>query len=486
MSKIIETPQSAGNIGLARRDITPPVGMYHRMWGAARHDRSTAVHKPLLLTALWIGADRQESRGTNTSLILAMDHCILDVAEINNIRQAVFAATGIPPQAVEVCLSHTHGSGWMSRSRSDLPGGDLIGPYLDQLAQTCADAAREASANSQPAWIVYGTGQCDLACHRDYREEASGNHVCGYNPDGAADHTLLLGRIENSLGVCLGTVVNYACHPTTLAWENTSISPDYIGAFREIVERETNAPCIFLQGASGDLGPREGFVGDHSVADRNGKKLAFATLATLEGLSPARTHFVYDGPVISGAILGIWKHQPIATGETLAKQSWTSRDLDIPLAYRQDLPTIAETKQQLEHWRHEEEKHLTNSDHARARDCRALVEQMTRQLTRLSALSGGTTHSYRVKLFLWGDSLWIFAPGELYQVFQVKLRQRFPKHAVMVATIANDWQPGYLPEASTYGYGIYQEKIASLAAGSLELLLEAVTREFHDMIKSRL
>ena len=55
----------------------------------------------------------------------------------------------------------------------------------------------------------------------------------------------------------LGTIVNYACHPTTLAWQNTLISPDYVGALRQAVEEQTGAPCVFLQGASGDLGPRE-------------------------------------------------------------------------------------------------------------------------------------------------------------------------------------------------------------------------------------
>ena len=35
-------------------DITPPVGIYHRMWGAATHDRATGVHKPLLATLLWL------------------------------------------------------------------------------------------------------------------------------------------------------------------------------------------------------------------------------------------------------------------------------------------------------------------------------------------------------------------------------------------------------------------------------------------------
>lgn len=48
---------------------------------------------------------------------------------------------------------------------------------------------------------------------------------------------------------------------------------------------------------------------------------------------------------------------------------------------------------------------------------------------------------------------------ELYQMFQINLRKRFPSLSVIIATLSNEWQPGYLPEASSYGYGIYQEKL---------------------------
>ena len=49
--------------------------------------------------------------------------------------------------------------------------------------------------------------------------------------------------------------------------------------------------------------------------------------------------------------------------------------------------------------------------------------------------------------------------------------------AMMIATVCNDWQPGYLPAASSYGYGIYQEVIAAVAPGSLETVIESVSRE---------
>src|SRR5512136_1606595 len=51
----VNSPTSRVRFGHARVDITPPVGIYHRMWGAARHDRATGVHRPLTADAMVFG-----------------------------------------------------------------------------------------------------------------------------------------------------------------------------------------------------------------------------------------------------------------------------------------------------------------------------------------------------------------------------------------------------------------------------------------------
>ena len=102
---------------------------------------------------------------------------------------------------------------------------------------------------------------------------------------------------------------------------------------------------------------------------------------------------------------------------------------------------------------------------------------MTRQLARLAALPPGKTYPLPVSVLRIGHALWVFTAGELDHCFQVALRRRFPNFAVIVATITNDWQPGYIPSASSYGYGIYQESIAAVSPGSLESLIEIVCRQ---------
>jgi hypothetical protein len=44
-------PTTHCRFGVARRDVTPPVGIYSRSWGAATHDVAEGVHRPLTATA---------------------------------------------------------------------------------------------------------------------------------------------------------------------------------------------------------------------------------------------------------------------------------------------------------------------------------------------------------------------------------------------------------------------------------------------------
>jgi hypothetical protein len=472
----LDTPQFRCRAGFARKDITPPVGIYHRLWGAATHERSTGVHRPLLATAMLI----ERPEGGDAQVIIALDQCLLDASDIARIQSRVAEATNTTADRVQVTVSHTHASGWMSLSRSAYPGGELIEPYLRSLPHRCADMARAAVEAAKPATIVFGAARCSLAAQRDYFDRENEKYVCGFNPDSSADDTVLVGKAIADDGTTLGIIVNYACHPTTLAWENTLLSPDFVGAMREVVERETKAPCLFLQGASGDLGPRDGFTGDVAVADRNGRQLGYAALSAIESLPPAGTQFRYVGPVVSGATLGIWKHEPADVDS-----AWNWRTLKVELPYREDLPTIAHSETELAKWEENEQAARALNDIDLARDCRAHAERMTRQLNRLRALPAGETYPYRVTIGRTGTVLWVLVPGELYQVFQMTLRSRFPNMAAVIATLTNDWQPGYLPTAESYGKGIYQETIAVVAPGSLEKLTETVIEELRIETQSR-
>src|SRR5580765_6422537 len=135
----VETPQSRCQIGIARCDITPPVGIYHRLWGAATHERAAGVHRPLLATAAVFQALTSESPGAATAndaeqVLIAVDHCLLFAREMEALLSAVAAGAAVPRERLLVVFSHTHSAGLMAGDRGHLPGGEMIAPYLTVLA----------------------------------------------------------------------------------------------------------------------------------------------------------------------------------------------------------------------------------------------------------------------------------------------------------------------------------------------------------------
>ena len=464
----VDTPQSRCRFALAHGDITPPSDIYHRMWGAAKHDRATGIHRPLRATVVLLAS----LEGGERQFIIALDHCVMGRQEMNNLLDVVSEAADIPREELIVVFSHTHAAGLMGLERSNLPGGDLIGPYLESVAAQTIKLARETQEKLQAATILYGTGRCNLAAHRDFWDEENQLWACGYDPTTPADDTVLITRAHAEDGTLLATLVNYACHPTTLAWDNTLISPDYPGAMRETIEAATGGPCLFLQGASGELGPVEGYVGDTSVADRNGRQLAYAALSAIESLPAPNTRFEYTGPVVSGATLGEWKHNELPEESSAANASWQLTRQIIPLPIRPGTLTIEEVETELAEW---EQKNTP--------DARAMAERKRRLLHRLNQLPSGENFLLEAIVLRLGGAVWIIIQGELYSVLQKALRERFPGTPLIISTIASHWGASYLPPKEIYDKGIYQESIAIVAAGSLESVIETIGSKIEELLK---
>jgi hypothetical protein len=153
--------------GAAKLDITPPVGIYTRMWGAALHDCATMVHRPLFASALCLA----ESTTAAPRLLLTVDLCVMAFEETEEVIAAVSKALGIADRhQIVFTMSHTHaGAGILSRDDAftSLPGGHLIAPYVDTVIDGCVKVATAARDALEPAWLTTGRGSCQLACNRD-------------------------------------------------------------------------------------------------------------------------------------------------------------------------------------------------------------------------------------------------------------------------------------------------------------------------------
>src|SRR5438132_11888019 len=103
----VETPQSRCRLGVARCDITPPVGIYHRMWGAATHERAAGIHRPLTATALVFRAHDLPASPATEQVVIAVDHCLLWAREMEALLTAVSKQSELAREQLSVAWSHT-------------------------------------------------------------------------------------------------------------------------------------------------------------------------------------------------------------------------------------------------------------------------------------------------------------------------------------------------------------------------------------------
>lgn len=454
--KTIQHSSFSGHIGVAEEDITPPVGIYSRNWGAALHDVAEGIHQPLKLVCCTF----QTSKNASPLVLVSVDLGWWKSTEDEHfLRDGIIEALTLKPSQVMVCLSHTHAGPAISSENVSKPGGDFIQPYFTTLRNSAINAANKAISESVPAILTWHYGKCNLAANRDLCESHKKRYVVGFNPEGPADDTLLAGRITDKKDRIIGTIVNYACHPTTLAWDNNLISPDYVGSMRQVVEKHTNAPCLFLQGASGELAPAQQYTGDVTLAEKYGRRVGYSVLSTLESMLPPGRQLSFSNVVESGAPLAVWKENPVQAPVTLLHEMV---EIDFSL---KSLPSFDEIEKQ---WQECED--------------RALKERLWRKMAIRKVVGEGET--VKIPLWIWrlGNSFLIGQPNEAYSVFQQELRRQLAGNAVAVMNVVNG-HIGYLPPTELYDENIYCVWQTPFAKGSLELLIETAAHTAHLMMK---
>lgn len=438
---------SSLRIGVAQVDVTPPVGIESGVWGASKHSRSESVHFGLFVTAL-----AQQDPNGKISYITGADLCVLGCVECaENLLMKISAKLEIDKEDLLFSSSHSHSTPLPCIHRSFKDGHELVPGFIDQLIDGTVKACQEAAAKIQDVNITWSYGKCDLAVNRDLPcGEHGGTHeVVAFNPEIVADDTLTVGRIADLDGRIVATIANYACHPTTLAWDNRAISPDYVGEARELVQRETGAPMLFLQGASGDLSPRDQYSGETSLADRNGRNLGHSILATLASMQSPGHELRWVGIVESGALLGEWREFPTKGSGEVKKVR-----LDVQVRVK-ELKSIEQLRTE---WA--------------GIDSDALEERISRAKRLRLGYESRQITSHPVWVWKLGDAIFVAQPGEAYSYLQTELRRRNPGRVIFVMNLTN--YPGlfYLPIRSAYVAPAYQAWQTLLAPGAIEEVVD--------------
>jgi hypothetical protein len=440
-TKSFSHPEFRGRIGLARSVITPPDGIYARLWGSATHDIAEGMHQPFLATCLVLESDTPSDR----LVLITFDAIALWQAEADRLRDAIVQRFGLHPRQLMLHPSHSHSSPALARRHADRPGGHLIAPYLDSLPRVFCELVETARAGAFAGVLGWAYGKCGLAFNRDSRETHTGRGICGINRDRTADDTVLVGRISDVAGQIRGVLVNYACHPVSMGGRNKLLSPDYVGPMREVVERESGAPCLFLHGASGDLTPRRSYEASPAAAEQNGRELGYAALATLNGMLPPGHRLEYQRVEESGTPLGIWGSAP----KTQIPSTLEAECLPIELPLKDYPPRdiiLAKIKACKERYE---------------------VERLERMLAIRDRLGEQTVGPFPVTVWRLGDAYMVSTTGEPYSRYQIALREQFAGSTVAVLNLTNG-ATNYLPELAAYDQDNYPARVTEFAAGCLE------------------
>src|SRR5712692_6644521 len=115
-----DAPPSGLLAGVARADITPPVGIAHLNWGSQTHIGTTGIDPlGMLATALVLSDGRQKFA------MVDIDTCLIE--DLDEVAPRVSSLTGIPIDHIRLGATHTH-SGPRLASEKGPMGADLT-PY---------------------------------------------------------------------------------------------------------------------------------------------------------------------------------------------------------------------------------------------------------------------------------------------------------------------------------------------------------------------
>ncbi|NKB70785.1 MAG: hypothetical protein GKR89_27255 [Candidatus Latescibacteria bacterium] len=258
--------------GAASVDITPPLGIHMGgYWG--RQSGAVEIGDALQVKALVVGQDGAEVA------LLAFDLVALDAATTARIRGRIERACGISATGIMLCCSHTHAGPLTVAFRGM---GDIDLAYLEKVEECAVKAVQAAQSVMQPVRLAYALPTVQIG-HNRRQTQGPGTQI-GYNPEGPVVPYAHVVRLEGDTGL-VATLFSHACHPVVLGSANHAISAEFCGVAASVIEAQSGAPALFVNGACGDINPRV-HGGDFAAVEALGQELAGAVLKGLEEARP--------------------------------------------------------------------------------------------------------------------------------------------------------------------------------------------------------
>ncbi len=236
-------------VGAATCIITPPLGSWQQGAGVTR--KGERIRDELEANALYL------TDGQTPLLLISCDLVGLALADVQPIRDAISATSGIPPRQVIITCTHTHSGPSLIRTNYHFPVDEA---YIRQLSQKLVEVAGDAVAAARPAKIGWGKGTAQIGFNRRvcWADGTHSMHGDTRRPDfagmeGPDDPAHLAIFAVDSSGKPIAVAYHNTSHPTSFYGAGL-FSADYPDATRKIIRRELGRiPVLYLNGAQGDI-----------------------------------------------------------------------------------------------------------------------------------------------------------------------------------------------------------------------------------------
>ena len=284
------------------------------------------------------------------------------------------------------------------------------------------------------------------------------------NPDGFSDHEVGVIRVDDDGGKPIATLVNFAAHPTILAWDNRLISTDYPGTVRRTVESLTGGFCLFLQGAAGNQDTVRDFSCRVEDARWVGRQIGLEAAQVAERIETRPGKAQTNRFVESSWTMGVsdWVSDGLADGRVKC----LSRRINLPLWHReppttQEIAHLEDLKQQLASLR------FQGAPAEQIREANRLARRTTLGLKIAQQRSQGAGVAIELQVIRLGTTALVGIPAEPFAEIGARVKERSP----FVTTFFSGYTNGmtaYMPVPEAYdegGYEVWMTPFAPEAAG---------------------
>ncbi len=429
-------------VGFGQRDITPSIGSPLSGFISRQNQPSTAVDAPLLVRCLAFREQEQLYFLLSYDLVgipAPIEQNILNCLEHNLKTRFVRAACIL-------VATHNH-SGPVLGLLCGEPAPDPT--YIDLLADRSLQAVGLAVDSLQPAHMFVTERRLPGLTYNRRTLLADGRVSISPQPDapvierGPLDDRLTLLLWRSLDGKNLAGLIHFACHGVAVL--SQAIGSDIPGGMAVQIGNLLGAPCLFLQGASGDVNPttvtasRTDLLNwiEQALGHLDSLAASFrpARLTDIQTATSQLPLYFAPLPDQDKAVQDLSRMRRITQGDI------TSLDLAETIRSFKNTMNIR-PEEQLE-------------QHTARFVAQALVESGQKTLTAIQLGQPLPPQILKINLWRLGDYVFVFLAGEIFSVTGTRIRALSKKLTLLPVSYMAPLV-GYLPDQKAIQQGGYE------------------------------